>query len=1042
MKRTSMRLFYGLLVGAILCLVAGGAYAQNPSHLDWRQYESDHFIVYYPTGQELTAFNALEVAEHVHLPLVDMYGTLDSKVSIVVKDTEDYANGGAYFYDNKVEISATPLDYEFRSYSDWLWNVVTHELTHIYSIHQSMKAPRQIPMAYYQHIDYQDEKREDVLIGYPNMLASYPIPMFNIPAWLAEGVAQYQARGAQFDRWDVHRDMILRQAAINDKLLTIDEMSIFAWNGLENEMVYDHGYGLARYIAQEFGYQTLSRLMKEMSSGSAVTFNYACERVLEMKQDELYDLWASEMKTRYEAVRDSLGKLREGTVFRTGGFLNGFPVWSPDGSRLAYVSNKGQDYSITACFLASFEPDGWRWKGKDKDVEKHSRKLAEQIEETDDPEKAEDIKEKALGAFDIALAGGIQSAPVWLDEWNILFNRRMPSDKYGSHWWDMYRYVINRENPRKGSRERITHNLRGTYPDLSPDLRWLVFVKNESGLNNLYIMNRDDNAITQLTHFNDGTQVYRPRWSPDGSMISFTMQRDNDVDIAVIRRDGSGLSYLVSSAGQDRDTAWSSDGSSIVFSSDMTGIANLYRLEIATDSVSRLTNVLGGAYSPDVSPADSTIAFSYYGDDGYQIRLLPFTGGTPVESPSFHLRTGPVNQESSFAYPLEDVRPYRMKTLDFSFMPLVRMDRGDLKIGSYVLKSEVIDQGNFMFMGTMSPKTRDTDLYARFEYRKFIPTVFVEMYRQTRSVGKNEDFMEEYGTIIRKRAFDLNELDFGLAYTLLDRHELEARFIYSQYNAKVEYTHFLTGPMLHKPYYNYSKGFNLSLNYRQNRFIRARDEVINPRGGRLIDFRYDRFLNLFLDDFEYVGFLREKYKRYSYDRFFVNWVERIPVPGTMKHTLQLRGQVNLIDRMIDDFYESQLGGPTQMRGYTFYSLSGRKNVMAQALYRFPVLYDINTDFAAWHLNHVYMGLFSDVGRAWNKRSLNWSAKGFKRDAGAELRLDAMSFYNFPTMIEFAAAYGFDDTWLEYFDPDTSEIHVKKDTQNPWKFYITVLFGFL
>ena len=83
-----------------------------------------------------------------------MYGPVDSKINIVVKDDEDFANGGAYFYDNKIEISATNLDFEFRSYSDWLWNVITHELTHIYSIKQAMKAPRWIPMAYYQNIDY------------------------------------------------------------------------------------------------------------------------------------------------------------------------------------------------------------------------------------------------------------------------------------------------------------------------------------------------------------------------------------------------------------------------------------------------------------------------------------------------------------------------------------------------------------------------------------------------------------------------------------------------------------------------------------------------------------------------------------------------------------------------------------------------------------------------------------------------------------------------------------------------------------------------
>ena len=77
----------------------------------------------------------------------------------------------------------------------------------------------------------------------------------------------------------------------------------------------------------------------------------------------------------------------------------------------------------------------------------------------------------------------------------------------------------------------------------------------------------------------------------------------------------------------------------------------------------------------------------------------------------------------------------------------------------------------------------------------------------------------------------------------------------------------------------------------------------------------------------------------------------------------------------------------------------------------------------------------------NERSLNWSSKGFKHDAGLELRLDALSFFNFPTMVEFAAAYGPDDTWMKKLDTETSTYNVIKDKQDPWKFYFNVLFGF-
>ena len=77
---------------------------------------------------------------------------------------------------------------------------------------------------YLQSMGYEDEKRKDVLYGYPNAITSYAIPSITIPPWFAEGVAQHMFNNANYDIWDTHRDMILRDSFIYDKVFSINQI--------------------------------------------------------------------------------------------------------------------------------------------------------------------------------------------------------------------------------------------------------------------------------------------------------------------------------------------------------------------------------------------------------------------------------------------------------------------------------------------------------------------------------------------------------------------------------------------------------------------------------------------------------------------------------------------------------------------------------------------------------------------------------------------------------------------------------------------------
>jgi len=273
----------------------------NHPELEWETIETEHFVVYYHQGLDRTPRIITKIAEEIYEPVTSLYKfEPDGKVHIIIKDTDDYSNGAAYYYDNKIEIWAKPMDFILRGTHNWLRNVVTHEFTHIISMQRARKMSRRFPALYFQNIGYEKEKRKDVLYGFPNILISYPYAGTVIPMWFAEGLAQYGSNKFGYDHWDSHRDMILRVRVLNNALLSLNEMGVFGKNSIGNESTYNQGYSLVRYVADKYGDETLDRLAKSLSSFFAVSFDHAVKKVLGISQRQLYNDWKTYIESYYQ----------------------------------------------------------------------------------------------------------------------------------------------------------------------------------------------------------------------------------------------------------------------------------------------------------------------------------------------------------------------------------------------------------------------------------------------------------------------------------------------------------------------------------------------------------------------------------------------------------------------------------------------------------------------------------------------------------------------------------------------------------------------
>ena len=71
-------------------------------------------------------------------------------------------------------------------------------------------------------------------------------------------------------------------------------------------------------------------------------------------------------------------------------------------------------------------------------------------------------------------------------------------------------------------------------------------------------------------------QNFLPVFSPDGTRIAFTSNRDGNPEIYVMNRDGSNVRRLTNHPAVDATPTWSPNGTQIAFTSDRTGTPQIY----------------------------------------------------------------------------------------------------------------------------------------------------------------------------------------------------------------------------------------------------------------------------------------------------------------------------------------------------------------------------------------------------------------------------------------------------------------------------------
>ncbi|MCK4857667.1 MAG: PD40 domain-containing protein [candidate division Zixibacteria bacterium] len=180
----------------------------------------------------------------------------------------------------------------------------------------------------------------------------------------------------------------------------------------------------------------------------------------------------------------------------------------------------------------------------------------------------------------------------------------------------------------------------------------IAFTGVESNQADIYLVDVATATVARIT--NDRYEQKDIAFSPDGSRIAFASDQPvaagdsgqflyGTYNIFLMDIESGAIKAVTFQEGVCRWPQWSPDGSKLCFTSNINGINNLYVKELDTDKQPYpITNVLTGIKSPSWSRDGKKIAFSSFFKGGYDIYVLkdirPVTDeGAPLAKTKFAL---------------------------------------------------------------------------------------------------------------------------------------------------------------------------------------------------------------------------------------------------------------------------------------------------------------------------------------------------------------------------------------------------------------------
>ncbi len=571
---------YFLILFSISFINIYAQFGQNKvqyKSLTWYYIQTDHFDIYFSQkGSTIAEFTA-HIAEDALKSIQNNFKyNINNRVTIIVYNSQNDFQ--------ETNITDEYLDQGIEGFTELFKNRVVIQFNGSYKL-----------LRHLVHHELVHAVLNDMFYGgsFQNIISNNIT--LQLPLWFNEGMAEYQSLG-----WDVDEDMYMRDATVSEHLPDIQQL-----NGY---MAYRGGQSVFYYIASKYGEGKIGELVSKIKSTGSVEEGIKASIGISLK--ELNERWKKDIRKRYWpdiAIRkdpDEFAK-RLTDNREDGGFYNTSPTISPQGDKIAFISNR--DYYFDVFLMDAI--DG-----------KIIKKLVE-------GSKTPDFEELNV------LTPGLSWSP---DGQKILLSALTGG-------YDIV-YLIDVET---GEKETLPIKLSEGIKSVtwSPDGKNIAFIGQTESQSDIYVYNLESKQVINLTDdiFSDDD----PSWSPDSKTLYFVSDRGkylsgeavpdtfkiykhdyNQRDIYSINVENSETHRITNIPESDeRFPVVGPDGKEILFISDMNGINNIYKLDLqSNDGTGKnavpITNSLNGLYQLSLSKDGKKLAFTSLYQSAFNIFLL------------------------------------------------------------------------------------------------------------------------------------------------------------------------------------------------------------------------------------------------------------------------------------------------------------------------------------------------------------------------------------------------------------------------------------